>query len=205
MKEYKLRVNLTVKRLLDCPLDGRSLYVKIKWAPRAMWGGKMDYTSTKPSQNRTIEWNETFTYECYVLLDTADTSHEEDALAKLRKKQDRMAYLRLSLRKEKVGENPIAARKRKLGFVDIPLVDWAILYGNQKEHNIRHLLDGTMSTTRLELAVYPHPCCPCSTARQEVLWVGGMPGHVQCAWHDPGIMTIMLRCALRLHRSKSTG
>jgi len=40
MKEYKMRVNLTVKRLLDCPLDGHSLYVKLKWGSHALWGGQ---------------------------------------------------------------------------------------------------------------------------------------------------------------------
>mmetsp|Transcript_10051 Transcript_10051/g.15908 ORF Transcript_10051/g.15908 Transcript_10051/m.15908 type:complete len:226 (-) Transcript_10051:420-1097(-) len=111
-----------------------------------------------PSTNRTIDWDgngnkNQFSYECTVWLDTENASHEEKELAKLHKKQTSLAHLRLSLRKEQANENPIAKRKRKLGFVEIRLLDWAVLYGNQKEHNIRHLLDGTKSTSRLELAI----------------------------------------------------
>ena len=213
-EEHRMQVTLTVKRLLDCPLDGRSLYVKLKWGSRALWGGKENYTSTKPSQKRTIEWEETFDHECTVFLDTVvlglkwkDAGSQKPANAieirnadlasalqskltftkqelksfgvpavtfdshikvgdkyfkpaevakeegHLRRQQTSLAHLRLSVRKEKNGQNPIKARKRKLGNIDIPLVDWAVLYGNGKEHNVRYLLDGTYSTALLEVAV----------------------------------------------------
>ena len=175
LKEYRMKVTLTVKRLLDCPLDKGRAYVKLKWGwgPRSFFAGKAQRTFARQSENRTISWENTseeevhgegdagdegakanpFEYECSVFLDPKDASHDEDTLSKLRKKQTSLAHLRLSLRIQKEEASMQKLSKRKLGHVDIPLVDWAVLYGNQKQHNIRHLLQDTRFTSLLELSL----------------------------------------------------
>ena len=166
LHERKLRVNVTVKRAIDCPPDAAdsSVYVKLKWAPRALWGGKEHKTSCVRTERFKedqcgiiVEWNEDFTFECSVKLRSGVASDEEDvaeeALAHLRKKQTSLAHLRMSLCKEKVGTS--LTGDHKLGFFDISLLDWAVLYGNGKEHNVQKRLDGT--TSCLELAVCPYP------------------------------------------------
>ena len=178
-----MKVTLTVKRLLDCPLDKGRAYVKLKWGwgPRAIFSGKAERTFARQSENRTISWEDAtqdedshgdaaedgakanpFEYECSVFLDPQDVSHDEDTLSKLRKKQTSLAHLRLSLRIQKEEASKQKLSKRKLGYVDIPLVDWAVLYGNQREHNIRHLLQDTRYTSLLELSL-------------QVSWIDGGP------------------------------
>ena len=36
-----------VKRLLDCPLQGKSIYTKLKWGHRTLWGGRDDATQAR--------------------------------------------------------------------------------------------------------------------------------------------------------------
>ena len=89
LHERKLRVNVTVKRAIDCPPDvaDSSVYVKLKWAPRALWGGKEDRTScvrterwTEGQDGTIVEWNEDFTVECSVNLRSGVASNEEDVI-----------------------------------------------------------------------------------------------------------------------------
>jgi hypothetical protein len=182
LKEYKMRVTLTVKRLIDCPLERGRAYVKLKWGwgPRAMFSGKVERTFARQSENRTISWENAeadedapgdadegakgnpFEYECSVFLDPQDASHDEERLSKLRKKQTSLAHLRLSVRLEKEEAGTHKLSKRKLGHVDIPLLDWAVLFGNQKEHNMRRLLEDTRYTSLLDLSV-------------KILWISGVP------------------------------
>ena len=46
-RECKLRVTVGVKRLLDCPLQGKSIYTKLKWGHRTLWGGRDDATQAR--------------------------------------------------------------------------------------------------------------------------------------------------------------
>ena len=73
-KVYRLRVTVRVKQLLDCPLESKSVSVRLLWGSKSMWGGRKDHTSSKPCKGRKVIWNEeeeSFDYESKVYLENS--------------------------------------------------------------------------------------------------------------------------------------
>jgi hypothetical protein len=97
-KEYRLRVTLKVKQLLDCPLESKSICVRLLWGRCSFWGGKTDQTQSQPCKNRKVLWDEDkncFEYECKVYM---ENSIPTDNQSRLFKRQPSSAHLSISVK-----------------------------------------------------------------------------------------------------------
>jgi hypothetical protein len=148
--EYKIQVRLKIKQLLDCPLQSRKLFVKLKWGRAAVWGVRDEYTETKPCVNRAVEWNQTFNHDCSVYLDGQTLPEDAAKRDKFLEKQPASARLRMSLRMD---SQKSFGKHNRYAFVDVNLVEWALAYSDGRTHSHRLLLYGTNSTSYLEIEV----------------------------------------------------
>eukprot|EP00281_Chroomonas_sp_CCMP1168_P032328 CAMPEP_0206236474 /NCGR_PEP_ID=MMETSP0047_2-20121206/13738_1 /ASSEMBLY_ACC=CAM_ASM_000192 /TAXON_ID=195065 /ORGANISM="Chroomonas mesostigmatica_cf, Strain CCMP1168" /LENGTH=312 /DNA_ID=CAMNT_0053660819 /DNA_START=197 /DNA_END=1135 /DNA_ORIENTATION=+ len=153
--ECKLEVEVTIKQLVDCPLQNRDLFVKLKWG-RGVWGVREDLSTTQPCTNRIVEWNDTFKHQCAVYIEGPALPEDQQKRELLLKKQPSSAYLRMSLRKQadKDSESkPFAGKNKRYAYVDVNLVEWALAYGDGKMHTDRRLLHGTNANSYLTLEI----------------------------------------------------
>mmetsp|Transcript_59065 Transcript_59065/g.140493 ORF Transcript_59065/g.140493 Transcript_59065/m.140493 type:complete len:292 (-) Transcript_59065:115-990(-) len=167
-RECKLRVTVGVKRLLDCPLQGKSIYTKLKWGHRTLWGGRDDATQPVVCKDRNVVWNEAFTSECVVFVAEEQERDDPDARARILARQPSSGFLRLSVRKD--SGKGMQAHKR-YGFLNVYIIDWALAYGGppppgEEGHTVRRLLDGTKSTSYFEVQV-------------AIQWLDPMPASIQ--------------------------
>ena len=98
-KEYRLRVTLKVKQLLDCPLESKSICVRLLWGNNSIWGGKKDQTQSQPCKNRKVIWDEEkncFEYECKVYMDNT-MPMDNPSRDRLFKRQPSSAHLFISV------------------------------------------------------------------------------------------------------------
>ena len=130
-KEYRMRVTLRVKQLLDCPLENRSVSVRLIWGNNSFWGGKKDQTSSRRCKNRKITWNETeesFDYESKVYLGSSRPT-DDVSRDRLFKRQPSSARLSLSVAKNcnmkflEMRKNPNSNLQNRYGMNQIVFSD----------------------------------------------------------------------------------
>ncbi|EKX31796.1 hypothetical protein GUITHDRAFT_122018 [Guillardia theta CCMP2712] len=176
----KITVRLKILRLLECPMEGRYLYVKLKWGQSVFGPKQEDKTEISSCVNRSVEWRDTFQYEFSFDVDPVVMVQSMHELDDLRKKYASTCQLHMQVKVAKVwmeetvsreltcahqdNEAPYSlARTRKYGHVDVHLMDWALAYGSGRSGMVRYLLDGTKAVSFMEVEV-------------SVSWPGGIPG-----------------------------
>jgi hypothetical protein len=98
-KEYCLRVTLKAKQLLNCPLEGKKITVRLKWGKNTLWGGQRNETNSAPCIDRKVTWDEdqnTFEYECKVYLENS-MPNDPESRDRLSKRQPSSARLSISV------------------------------------------------------------------------------------------------------------
>ena len=98
-KEYSLRVTLKAKQLLNCPLEGKKITVRLKWGKSRPWGGQHNETSSEPCINRTVSWDadkNSFEYECKVYLENS-IANDRESRDRFSKRQPSSARLSISV------------------------------------------------------------------------------------------------------------
>ena len=143
----KITVRLKILRLLECPIEGRFLYVKLKWGQSVFGPKQEDKTEISSCVNRSVEWRDTFQYEFSFDVDPVVMVQSMHELDDLRKKYASTCQLHMQVKVAKVwmegtvnceltcahqdNEAPYSlARTRKYGHVDVHLMDWALAYGS---------------------------------------------------------------------------
>jgi hypothetical protein len=97
--DYCLRIALKAKQLLNCPLEGKKINVRLKWGKHTLWGGQRNETSSEPCINRKVLWGDdknTFEYECKVYLENS-MPNDPESRDRLFKRQPSSARLSISV------------------------------------------------------------------------------------------------------------
>eukprot|EP00960_Hanusia_phi_P040808 754660-Hanusia_phi.AAC.1 len=98
----RITVRLKVLRLLECPLDGRYLYVKVKWGQSVFGPKQQDKTEVSTCVHRSVEWRDTFEYEFPLDVDPVAIVQSMSDLEQLRKKHFSSCQLHLQVKVAKV-------------------------------------------------------------------------------------------------------
>eukprot|EP00283_Hemiselmis_rufescens_P026120 CAMPEP_0173447966 /NCGR_PEP_ID=MMETSP1357-20121228/39790_1 /TAXON_ID=77926 /ORGANISM="Hemiselmis rufescens, Strain PCC563" /LENGTH=180 /DNA_ID=CAMNT_0014414409 /DNA_START=170 /DNA_END=709 /DNA_ORIENTATION=- len=144
-----MKVGLTIKRLLDCPMTAKTFYAKVKWG-RSVWGVREEMTDAILCSNRTVVWNQKFEHECQVYMEPGANVEDASERERLLKKQPSSAFLRISLRQD---SDKSFGKHNRYGFVEVNLVEWAWEKSEGKSQQFGMLVYGTNNTSHLEVEV----------------------------------------------------